>query len=222
MAATVDFSAGGYRFIPGVFQYSGGVAASPGHEIQRVRFRAPAAAARRVCACRAPHQGSRPAAHLVLRLRAAVAGAVHRAGLSRLQRGLRRHAAEMGPVRRQGQSGRAQQCVPRGRSAGRALVPRVLIHRRQRRRRAELRDCRQRRGEGRRRELPRAHHPPRRNQRRRLAREGQLRARRDGAAAGGVRPVLGRHHGDAGLYRPRPASVPGRRDRAARRGPFRD
>ena len=40
MAATVDFSAGGYRFIPGVFQYSGGVAASPGHEVQRVRFRA--------------------------------------------------------------------------------------------------------------------------------------------------------------------------------------
>jgi hypothetical protein len=41
MAATVEFSAGGYSFIPGVFQYSGGVAASPGHEIQRVRFRAP-------------------------------------------------------------------------------------------------------------------------------------------------------------------------------------
>ena len=38
---TVDFSAGGYRFIPGVFQYSGGVAALPGHEVQRVRFRAP-------------------------------------------------------------------------------------------------------------------------------------------------------------------------------------
>src|SRR5512139_2054029 len=41
MAATVEFSAGGYSFIPGVFQYSGGVAALPGHEIQRVRFRAP-------------------------------------------------------------------------------------------------------------------------------------------------------------------------------------
>src|SRR4030081_1977766 len=38
---TVDFSAGGYRFIPGVFQYSGGAAALPGHAIQRVRFRAP-------------------------------------------------------------------------------------------------------------------------------------------------------------------------------------
>jgi hypothetical protein len=37
----VDFSPGGYRFIPAVFQYSGGAAALPGHEIERVRFRAP-------------------------------------------------------------------------------------------------------------------------------------------------------------------------------------
>src|SRR5215212_885125 len=35
---TSDFAAGNYRFIPAVFQYSGGVAASPGHEIERVRF----------------------------------------------------------------------------------------------------------------------------------------------------------------------------------------
>src|SRR5216684_2657024 len=41
MADAVDFSAGGYRFIPGVFQYSGGVAALPGHAIERVRFRVP-------------------------------------------------------------------------------------------------------------------------------------------------------------------------------------
>jgi hypothetical protein len=37
----VDFTAGGYRFIPSVFQYSGGVAALPAHEIERVRFHAP-------------------------------------------------------------------------------------------------------------------------------------------------------------------------------------
>jgi hypothetical protein len=36
-----DFALGGYRFIPGVFQYSGGVAAMPGYEIHRVRFRQP-------------------------------------------------------------------------------------------------------------------------------------------------------------------------------------
>jgi hypothetical protein len=39
--AIADFALGGYRFIPGVFQYSGGVAALPGYEIQRVRFQQP-------------------------------------------------------------------------------------------------------------------------------------------------------------------------------------
>src|ERR1700716_983723 len=41
MTATADFSAGGYRFLPGVFPYSGGVAAAPGYAIVRVRFREP-------------------------------------------------------------------------------------------------------------------------------------------------------------------------------------
>jgi hypothetical protein len=41
MAGAVDFAAGGYRFLPSVFQYSGGAAALPGHAIERVRFRAP-------------------------------------------------------------------------------------------------------------------------------------------------------------------------------------
>jgi len=36
-----DFSAGGYRFINGVFQYSAGVAALPGYRIVRVRFQRP-------------------------------------------------------------------------------------------------------------------------------------------------------------------------------------
>jgi hypothetical protein len=35
---TKDFPTGNYRFIPGVFQYSGGAAASPGYEVERVRF----------------------------------------------------------------------------------------------------------------------------------------------------------------------------------------
>ncbi len=35
------FAAGGYRFIPAVFQYSGGVAAEPGFRIERVTFRNP-------------------------------------------------------------------------------------------------------------------------------------------------------------------------------------
>lgn len=39
--ATIDFEPGGYRFIKGVFQYSGGVAALPGHRMVRVRFHRP-------------------------------------------------------------------------------------------------------------------------------------------------------------------------------------
>src|SRR5690349_13713096 len=40
---TDRFAAGGYRYIPAVFQYSGGVAAEPGFEIVRVGFRRPVA-----------------------------------------------------------------------------------------------------------------------------------------------------------------------------------
>src|SRR5215472_18412816 len=35
-----DFAPGNFSFLPGVFQYSGGAAASPGFEIERVRFHA--------------------------------------------------------------------------------------------------------------------------------------------------------------------------------------
>jgi hypothetical protein len=38
---TTEFAPGGYRFINGVFQYSGGVAALPGYSIRRVRFTTP-------------------------------------------------------------------------------------------------------------------------------------------------------------------------------------
>jgi hypothetical protein len=38
---TTVFAPGGYRFIPAVFQYSGGVAAEPGFRLVRVRFKAP-------------------------------------------------------------------------------------------------------------------------------------------------------------------------------------
>jgi hypothetical protein len=36
-----SFERGGYRFVEGVFQYSAGVAAEPGHRIVRVQFRRP-------------------------------------------------------------------------------------------------------------------------------------------------------------------------------------
>lgn len=38
---TKVFAPGGYRYIPAVFQYSGGVAAEPGFRIERVRFHEP-------------------------------------------------------------------------------------------------------------------------------------------------------------------------------------
>lgn len=41
MANVIEFKPGGYRFIKAVFQYSGGVAAMPGHRIVRVRFSRP-------------------------------------------------------------------------------------------------------------------------------------------------------------------------------------
>src|SRR5215470_13803146 len=41
MAVVEEFKPGGYRFIPGGFQFSGGVAASAGCEIKRYRFRRP-------------------------------------------------------------------------------------------------------------------------------------------------------------------------------------
>ena len=42
---TSDFTAGNYRFIPAVFQYSAGAAANPGFEVERVRFDKPVALA---------------------------------------------------------------------------------------------------------------------------------------------------------------------------------
>jgi hypothetical protein len=41
--SVLPFKSGGYRFVEGVFQYSAGVAAEPGHRIVRVQFRAPVA-----------------------------------------------------------------------------------------------------------------------------------------------------------------------------------
>lgn len=41
MAEIIDWQPGGYRFAKGVYQYSAGVSALPGHHIVRVRFAAP-------------------------------------------------------------------------------------------------------------------------------------------------------------------------------------
>ena len=81
MGEVPSFSPGGYRYIKAVFQYSAGVAARAGF---RNRSRAP-----RSGPCELPkaltliasHLGSAgPAVHGAVRLRAAIAGAVYRAG----------------------------------------------------------------------------------------------------------------------------------------------
>ena len=41
MSDVIQFAPGGYRYIRAVFQYSGGVAAEPGYEIERARFMKP-------------------------------------------------------------------------------------------------------------------------------------------------------------------------------------
>src|SRR3712207_9221104 len=41
MPSTIAVAAGGFRFAPGVYQYSAGVAAEPGFRIERVRFAEP-------------------------------------------------------------------------------------------------------------------------------------------------------------------------------------
>src|SRR6185295_2216322 len=38
MAEVAIFEAGGYRYVPAFFQYSGGIAAEPGYEVERARF----------------------------------------------------------------------------------------------------------------------------------------------------------------------------------------
>ena len=58
----LTFEPGGYRFVKGVFQYSAGVAAMPGHRIVRVRFHDPVAAGRGISPDRADHRRGGPAA----------------------------------------------------------------------------------------------------------------------------------------------------------------
>ena len=200
--STATFAPGGYRFIPAVFQYSGGVAAEPGFEIVRVRFHDAGAARRRLRAHRAGHPRGGPPAHRVLRLRAALASAVHRGRLSRVQRNLRRHAARNGasttaaPIR-----SRAAMCVRRSTRrrepsfhafcytvAATGQLPTFVVAGSGEavEGKGNYRDHTVRAGET----SPDA-----------IAREGDLRARRDGAAAGGARLC-------AGTTRPRRRSTP--------------
>ena len=86
-------------------------------------------ARRRIPPDRADHRRRRPPADRILRLRAPIARPIHRKRVYRLQQGLRRHLGTLEDIRRQDQSGGAQQRLPSGRAAGGAFVPRLLLHR---------------------------------------------------------------------------------------------
>ena len=93
---TQIFAPGGYRFIPAVFQYSGGVAAELDYRIERVTFRKPVPLAQgfeRIK--RIIEDRGRPLVCL-LRLRAEIARAVHGGRLRSIQRDVRRHIGQMG------------------------------------------------------------------------------------------------------------------------------
>ena len=87
---------GGYRYLEGVFQYSGGVRALDGYRIERVRFRKSPALSEGFDAHRELPRRSRPAARQLLRLRAALARPVHGSRLPQLQRNLCEDAGALG------------------------------------------------------------------------------------------------------------------------------
>ena len=88
MPTVQPFPAGGYRFIIHQFQYSGGVAAEPGFRIEHARFARPLPLAEGFDAIEAYLAGDRTLADRVLRLRAALPGAIHRRRLCRVQSAL--------------------------------------------------------------------------------------------------------------------------------------
>ena len=65
---SIEFAPGGYRFIPGVFQYSAGVAALPGFRIERIVFQTMIPPLGRVPTHRANHQCRGSAVDVILRL----------------------------------------------------------------------------------------------------------------------------------------------------------
>ena len=200
--STLTFEPGGYRFVKGVFQYSAGVAAMPGYRIVRVRFHDPVPLAegfRRIeqiigaagrpltafCACelRSPApftEGGFTAFNKIY------VGTLERWKI---------FDGTTNPVAR---SNVCPAVDPPDEPSFHAFAyterapdAEPVVHRR-----------RHRRGAGRPRQLSRPHRAAGRCQPRRPAREGALRARRDGAAPFGDGLRLGRHHGDPGLHRP--------------------
>src|SRR6201994_1312031 len=93
---TADFSAGNYRFIPAVFQYSAGSAALPGYEIERVRFHQWLPLGGGFAPAPQIYSGRGPAPDVLLCLRTAFARRLHRRRFPQVQRALRQDAGRMG------------------------------------------------------------------------------------------------------------------------------
>ena len=201
MAATIDIPAAGYRYVPYAFQYSGGVAALDGHQIERVEFARPLPLAagfawiedylRRlgvplagVCACELRSPAQFTDAGFI---------AFNRHYIQTLKRwGVMKNDNDnpvarsnvIPPLHKPAEPSFHAFCFARP-AGGRVRV---------------LRHCRQRRGGRRARPIPRAHGPLGRDEPRRHAREGGVRARADGGAHGGAGQDLGRYDGDPGLH----------------------
>ena len=90
MAATIELPAAGYRYIPFAFQYSGGVEALQGLQIERVEFARPLALAAGFGWIENYLSQQGVPLRRILCLRIALAGAIHRPGFYRFQSPLHR------------------------------------------------------------------------------------------------------------------------------------
>ena len=216
MAETTVFESGGYRYVRGRFQYSGGVWRSRDSSSNAPGSRGP-------CRLTKGSAGSSPISTLSdgRPPRSAPVScarrAVHRRRLHSLQSGLRGHARTVGHLQGRGQSRRAVKRVSRGASSD-PNPPSMRSRTRCRPRRRcggaeELRHRRLGRSARRTGRVRGTDHPSRRHLARRHAGKGAVRARSVGASDGGVGPDLGGRHHEPGLHGPRNPWVSRRRDR---------
>ncbi len=142
---TQEFPAGNYSFIPAVFQYSSGAAASPGYEVERVRFdKMPPLAEGFALIKKYIEDAGRPlTSFCACELRSPAAFTED--GFLRFNQHYVKTLAEWGLFDGVNQSGGAQQCLSGDRSAGRAVILRLLVHPPERQPQPEFRHRRRRR-----------------------------------------------------------------------------
>ena len=223
MAETTVFEPGGYRYVRGRFQYSGGVAAERGYVIERARLARPVPldeGFRRI----ETHLGAlgRPlTAFCACELRSP--GQFTEEGFVAFNRVYVGTLRTLGHFQGRGQSGCAVERLPRGRSAGRTQLSRLFVHRAGRAGRRgghqEFRRLRLRRSARRARRLCGPDHPSGGHDAGCHAGKGAIRPQRLGASHGGARLDVGERHCEPGLHGPRHPrfSSPTRSSAAARR-----